>query len=103
MICKCESFQLNRQKDGTFKCECGEQHESRITDFDFEEGDKVVIRIRQDGKLRAKFVAVCEQIYVTNGHISDKARFNVPWSGNVRLRANEADFEVVDTFDKVNF
>lgn len=52
-------------------------------DFDFEEGDKVLVRVRENGtsgNIIAKFEAVCKDI--SGGALvsgSPVARFELPW------------------------
>lgn len=71
-------------------------------DFDFEEGDTVLVRVRQhgdSGRIQAKFVAEVDGFDSGFDQTSsDLAKFDPPWSmlGMVNLRCYEAEFEVVD-------
>lgn len=77
-------------------------------EFDFEKGDWVLIRVRENGTsgaIRAKFVAKCEDIRAPDGVVSPLARFTPPWDriADLTLREYEAEFEQVDGPDEVNF
>lgn len=65
---------------------------------DFEEGDKVLVRVRENGtsgKILAKFTAVCARI--EDAVFGEKARFDLPGTMNsVSYAPHEAEFEVVD-------
>ena len=71
-------------------------------DFDFDEGDEVIVRARENGTtgtIVAKFQATCigfdSQVL---GPGSDSARFQMPFGtmNSVTIRPYEAEFEVVD-------
>lgn len=68
-------------------------------DFDFEEGDTVLVRVRENGtsgNIVAKFTAECEKIdsYPTG---RTQATFQLPGLMNsVCYAPHEAEFEVVD-------
>ena len=74
--------------------------------FDFEEGDTVLVRIRNGtrGKLKAKFLADV-QGFTTSGHDSDTVVLDPPWDaiGMVRLYSYDADFEVIEDETEVRF
>jgi hypothetical protein len=68
--------------------------------FDFEEGDRVLIRVREHGtrgNIVAKFEAECSIIREMRGPASPQARFNLDWGAmnSVTLRPTEAEFEVL--------
>lgn len=70
------------------------------SDFDFAQGDTVLVRIRENGtrgNIVAKFEAEC--LSIRDGHLgsSQRARFRLPWGTmqTTTLRYYEAEFEVV--------
>jgi hypothetical protein len=68
-------------------------------DFDFEEGDTVLVRVRENGSIVAKFEATCTDISDPSGiGTSRKARFEMPFGvmNSVTIRPYEAEFEVVN-------
>lgn len=72
--------------------------DSDDADFDFEVGDTVLVRVRENGtrgNIVAKFEARCSGIREAPGG-SEVARFDVPWGlmNAVSLRSYEAEFEV---------
>ncbi|MDS0280038.1 hypothetical protein NDI85_19830 [Halomicroarcula sp. S1AR25-4] len=68
-------------------------------DFPFEEGDTVLVRVRENGtggNIVAKFTAECTSIDARPGPTGDFARFELPGMMNsVSYRPYEAEFEVV--------
>lgn len=80
--------------------------ESQWNDFDFDEGDTMLVRVREHntgGDLVAKFVAKCTKIekYPT-GRV--QATFDLPGLMNtVSYAAYEAEFERVEDQSEVNF
>lgn len=69
-------------------------------DFPFEEGDEVLVRVRENGdsgNIEAKFTGECSSIRDESSPGSATARIALPWGtmNSVTLRAYEADFEVV--------
>lgn len=82
-----------------------------MTEFQFEEGDTVLIRIRRDGSMKAKMVATCTEI--RDGHTqlsSQRGVFQLgndhnlgPLDNRIKLRPHDAEFEVVDSHHDVNF
>ena len=80
--------------------------EEQQSDFDFEKGDHVVVRVRENktsGSLRVKFVAKCTGIS-TDSIGGDTARFKLPGTMNsVSYKQYEAEFEKVDAPNEVNF
>jgi hypothetical protein len=71
-----------------------------MTEFDFDEGDTVLVRVRENGtsgKIVAKFEATCSRISERDGvGPSPSARFELPFGtmNAVTLRPYEAEFEV---------
>ncbi|QIO25494.1 hypothetical protein [Haloarcula sp. JP-L23] len=71
-------------------------------DFEFEEGDTVLVRAREhgtSGNIVAKFEATCTDISDPSGiGTSRSARFEMPFGtlNSVTIRPYEAEFEVVD-------
>jgi hypothetical protein len=70
------------------------------TTFPFEEGDNVLVRVREDGtrgNIVAKFEAECSRIRESEIGGSAKASFRLPWGvmNTVSIREYEAEFEVV--------
>lgn len=80
--------------------------EEQQSDFDFEEGDHVVVRVRENktsGSLRMKFVAKCTDIS-TDSIGGGTARFKLPGTMNsVSYKQYEAEFEKVDSPNEVHF
>ena len=67
-----------------------------MSNFPFEVGDNVLVRIRDGGALYVEFIAVCDDIS-TYRFMSDKALFDLPLDGrSIVLRESEAEFEIVD-------
>lgn len=70
--------------------------------FDFSEGDKVRVRVRENGtsgNIVAKFEAVCTAIDGGRGVVgADSARFDMPFGlmNSVTIRHYEAEFEVIE-------
>lgn len=70
-------------------------------EFDFEEGDRVRVRVREDGTrgpIVAKFEGTVDLIY--NHEMTaaaPKCRISLPWGAlnSVTLRTYEAEFEVL--------
>ncbi len=75
---------------------------SETTPFPFEEGDDVLVRVREhgtSGKIVARFMGTCDIIHDHDGQVkSPMARIRLSWGLNnsVTLRPYEADFEVLD-------
>lgn len=90
-------------KSDTDTTPSGEEQQS---DFDFEQGDHVVVRVRENktsGSLRVKFVAKCTDIS-TDSLGGGTARFKLPGTMNsVSYKDYEAEFERVDAPNEVNF
>lgn len=72
-----------------------------MSDFQFEEGDTVLVRARENGtsgKINAKFKAECKDISGSLVGESRVARFEMPFGtmNSVTIRPYQAEFEVVD-------
>lgn len=67
-------------------------------DFPFDEGDKVLVRVRERGTIVAKFEAECSRIRDRDDLTSPSARLDMPWGtmNSVTLRPYEAEFEVLE-------
>lgn len=70
------------------------------TEFPFEEGDNVLVRVREHGtggKIVAKFEAECSAIRDSSPALSPQAVFRLPFGlmNTVTLRQYEAEFEVL--------
>jgi hypothetical protein len=70
-------------------------------DFEFDEGDTVLVRVRErgtSGKLQAKFVAEVVDFGGSIGPGSEYATLDPPWKsiGYIKLHSYEAEFEVVN-------
>jgi len=77
------------------------QIENEAENFDFEQGDTVLVRVRQhgdSGRIQAKFVAECTGFRSNRPVGSAQAQFDPPWDqiGTVDLRYYEAEYEVVE-------
>lgn len=77
-------------------------------DFEFEEGDSVLIRIREhgdSGHLRAKVIAECVGFRESEYPGSDFAKFEPPWDriADLALKPYDAEFEYVEDVGEVNF
>lgn len=75
-----------------------------MTEFQFDEGDTVLVRVYKQGKLRVKFVAECIEIRESPTPLmSDYARFDMPFGtmNSVTIKPYEGEFEVVE--GEVNF
>lgn len=75
--------------------------DSEQSDFPFEAGDTVLVRVRENGtrgNIVAKFEAECIDFNTGLGPGSPKARFDLPFGAfnQVSLRPYEAEFEVVE-------
>mgnify|MGYP006926867293 CR=1 FL=1 len=72
-------------------------------DFDAVAHDLVLVRVREDGKMRAKFVAQVGGFRTTPGPGGDKISLNPPWDSvtGVQFAPYEAEFEVIDHPDEV--
>ena len=72
------------------------------TDFPFGEGDKVRVRVRENGtsgNIVAKFEATCTEIDDGRGvGTTESARFTMPFGvmNSVTVRPYEAEFEVIE-------
>lgn len=69
------------------------------SEFPFEEGDEVLVRVREGGKIIAKFQATCTGITDESGiGKSQQARFDMPFGvmNSVTIRPYEGEFEVVE-------
>ena len=71
-----------------------------MSEFPFDEGDTVLVRIRENGTsgdIIAKFEAECEEIVEERGLGSPKARFEMPFGriNMVDIRSYEGEFEVI--------
>jgi len=68
-----------------------------MTEFDFNEGDTVTVRVREhgtSGNIVAKFTAECNRID-NMGLTGPRARFDLPGTMNsVSYMPHEAEFEV---------
>ncbi|WP_254810699.1 hypothetical protein [Natronosalvus amylolyticus] len=69
-------------------------------EFDFETGDRVLVRVRENGTsgpIKAKFEATVTRIREGVMGSSPTAYFDPPWDsiGGVSLRPYEAEFEVI--------
>lgn len=74
---------------------------SKTQEFPFEEGDQVLVRVREHGSsgtIVAKFEAECGDIDDDRPLAGAVARFDFDWGlmNRVTLRAHEAEFEVID-------
>lgn len=66
------------------------------SDFEFEEGDDVLVRVREQGKIVLKFTAECDKIE-TFPTGRTQAMFDLPGLMNsVAYTAAEAEFEVIE-------
>ncbi|OLZ39107.1 hypothetical protein A6E15_19275 [Natrinema saccharevitans] len=71
-------------------------------DFDFEAGDRVLVRVREhgdSGNIEGKFEATVEGFETGVSAVSsDRAVFDPPWDSisGVKFRYYEAEFEVLD-------
>lgn len=82
-----------------------------MTEFDFEEDDTVLIRIKRGGSLKAKMVAKCVEIHDSPTQLgSQRGVFQLgndhnlgPLANRVKLRPHDAEFEVVDSHHDVHF
>lgn len=75
-------------------------------DFDFEEGDTVLVRVRDhDDGMVAKFVSECTNIEGENRMTGTRARFEFPAGtmNSITLATYEAEFEVVESAAEVDF
>lgn len=74
------------------------------SDFDFESGDTVLVRIREDGQLVAKFIATIKSFHSPRMR-PDIVRVRTSWNGigTLKLHSYEADFEPVEDPEEVNF
>lgn len=76
-------------------------HPSESEDFDFVEGDEVLVRVRErgdTGNIVGKFESVCRGFYQgPPGPGSESARLEPPWDqmGPILLKPYEAEFEVM--------
>ena len=73
--------------------------DTAFDEFGFDEGDTVLVRVRESGRIVAKFQATCSQISDSSGiGASPQARFDLPFGvmNHVTIRPYEAEFEVVD-------
>jgi hypothetical protein len=77
-----------------------------VNDFDFGEGDTVLVRVYESGQMKAKFVGNCIDIN-SRGNIigSPRARIAFPAGtmNSITLAPYEAEFERVDSGSEVNF
>lgn len=76
--------------------------------FPFETGDLVLVRIREEGRLTAKFIASCERIEqpdFVGG--SKEATLSVEWGSVVSsvlyFKPHDAEFEKIESKDEVTF
>jgi len=76
-----------------------------MDEFPFEQGDTVLVRVRDGGTMVAKFVADCSDIKQSSGVGAAQARFDLPPGtlNSVTLTSYEAEFEVVDSAEGVSF
>lgn len=77
---------------------------SAVNSADLEEGDDVLVRMREDGQLVAKFVATVKEIEEVL--LGEKIKLDVPWHDghrSLRLAPYEAEFEIIDDSDDVSF
>lgn len=77
-------------------------------DFDIEADDLVLVRVREhgtSGTLIAKFIARVDGFDGQKGPGSTYVRLVPPWDdySSIRLHHYEAEFEVVEDPDEVNF
>ena len=74
-------------------------------EFDFEAGDTVLVRLRERGQLRAKFVATVDGFESRHPMLSDRVRLDPPWDSltGMTLGQHDAEFEVVESVEEVNF
>jgi hypothetical protein len=73
---------------------------------DLEEGDDVLVRMRENGQLVAKFLARVDDVEDVSRLMGPKIKLDTPWSGvhpTIRLAPYEAEFERVDEADDVSF
>jgi hypothetical protein len=72
---------------------------------ELEEGDDVLVRMREDGQLVAKFVA-CVESTKDERMLGRKIVLETPWTNgyrHVRLSPYDAEFELIDDVDDVSF
>jgi len=77
-------------------------------DFDFEVGDTIVVRVRENGDtgtIEGKFKGVAEGFLPGVMGTSDTALISPPWDdiGNVQLTPFEAEFEVIGDNEEIHF
>lgn len=76
------------------------RYEDSSEDFDFEAGDRVLVRVRENGNsgnIKGKFEATVDGFRQGALGSSDKAVFDPPWDSTtgVTLHYYEAEFEVM--------
>lgn len=81
--------------------DCDNGLEAESDDFDFSRGDRVVVRVRENGTsgdIRGKFEGTVEHFYTRPGPSSDQAVIEPPWQtmSDPMFAPYEAEFEVVD-------
>ena len=83
------------------------EYKETSEDFEFDAGATLLVRIRKNGSMAAKFVAGVEGFRHRHTTLSDQVVLNVPWDdspiGTVKLNSYDAEFEEVDSLDEVNF
>lgn len=77
------------------------EQQTKSDDFDFEEGDTVLVRVREhgnSGNLQGKFVATVNGFDSGIGPGSDFVSLSPPWDdiSDIRLHSYEAEFEPID-------
>lgn len=76
-------------------------------EFDFSKDDTVLVRHRENGdtgKLQAKFVAEVHGFRTIHPMLSSKVILLPPWTTDaLRLKHDEAEFEVIDDKSEVHF
>jgi len=82
--------------------EPSQRYDATSSEFDFEAGDRVLVRVREhgdSGTIEGKFEATVDGFDSGMSSVSsDRAVFDPPWEsmGGVKLRYYEAEFEVLD-------
>lgn len=75
------------------------------SEFPFEEGDWVLVKHREAGQMRSKFVARCTRIRDSAVGGTPQATFDLEFGvmNSVSIRPYEAEFEAVEDPSVVNF
>ncbi|MFW5949323.1 MAG: hypothetical protein ACOCSD_06980 [Halolamina sp.] len=69
-----------------------------MADFDAEEGDRVEVTYREDGRIHSRFCGRVRDIQSRPGPVADVAVIEIPFgvgATTLRVRAHEVEIEVV--------